>query len=76
MPRLSNVISGVSPKTPIEVINNDKLVESFNCFVTIYNTRHSASIAIVEVTELQPSSSAFIDKTSGILRPHTIDKQK
>lgn len=72
---MNTVISGVGLYTPIDVINNDELVESFNCFVADYNTRHSAGIAIGEVTELQPSSTAFIDKASGILSRHVMDKQ-
>lgn len=72
---MNNVISGVGLYTPVDVISNDELVESFNCFVADYNARHSAAIALGELEELQPSSAAFIDKASGILSRYVIDKQ-
>lgn len=71
---LKNVISGVGLYTPVDVISNDELVESFNCFVADFNARHSAAIAIGETEPLQPSSTAFIDKASGILSRYVIDK--
>ncbi|WP_425489319.1 beta-ketoacyl-ACP synthase III [Nitrincola alkalisediminis] len=75
MPCLNTVISGVGLYTPIDTINNDELVESFNRFVADYNEQNSADIAQGELTELQPSSTAFIDKASGILSRYVIDKQ-
>lgn len=75
VPRLNNVISGVGLYTPIDTINNDELVESFNLFVADYNAQNSAEIAQGELAELQPSSTAFIDKASGILSRYVIDKQ-
>jgi len=75
VPRLNNVISGVGLYTPIDTINNDELVESFNRFVADYNAQNRAEIAQGELAELQPSSTAFIDKASGILSRYVIDKQ-
>lgn len=72
---MNNVISGVGLYTPIDTINNDELVESFNRFVADYNAQNSAGIAQGELAELQPSSTAFIDKASGILSRYVIDKQ-
>ncbi|GAB2589917.1 beta-ketoacyl-ACP synthase III [Nitrincola alkalisediminis] len=72
---MNTVISGVGLYTPIDTINNDELVESFNRFVADYNEQNSADIAQGELTELQPSSTAFIDKASGILSRYVIDKQ-
>lgn len=68
------VISGTGLYTPPATISNDELVDSFNQFVEGYNTEHAAEIESGEREPLQPSSSAFIEKASGIKRRHVIDK--
>ncbi len=68
------VISGTGLYTPPATIDNDELVEAFNQFVEIFNSEHADAIASGEVTALQPSSSAFIEKASGIKRRHVINK--
>src|SRR5690554_723796 len=40
----------------------------------MYNAEHADAIARGETEALQPSSSAFIEKASGIKRRHVIDK--
>ncbi|EMP55535.1 3-oxoacyl-(acyl carrier protein) synthase III [Marinobacter santoriniensis NKSG1] len=69
------VISGTGLYTPPATIDNDELVEAFNQFVDLYNAEHADSIEQGEVTALQHSSSAFIEKASGIKRRHVIDKE-
>lgn len=71
---MNSVISGVGLYTPVDVITNDELVESFNCYVADANARQSAAIAIGESQVLEPSSSAFIEKASGILSRYVVDK--
>ncbi|WP_323753793.1 beta-ketoacyl-ACP synthase III [Marinobacter sp.] len=69
------VISGTGLYTPPATIENDELVEAFNQYVDLYNTEHAEEIARGELTALQPSSSAFIEKASGIKRRHVIDRE-
>lgn len=68
------VISGTGLYTPPATIDNDELVAAFNEFVDIYNAEHADAIERGEVAALQPSSSAFIEKASGIQRRHVINK--
>jgi beta-ketodecanoyl-[acyl-carrier-protein] synthase len=68
------VISGTGLYTPPAIIENDQLVEAFNQYVELYNDEHAEEIARGELTALQPSSSAFIEKASGIKRRHVIDR--
>ena len=68
------VISGTGLYTPPATIDNDELVEAFNTWVERYNNEHQAAIEAGEMEALQPSSSAFIEKASGIKRRHVIDK--
>lgn len=67
-------ITGTGLFTPAASISNDELVASFNAYVERYNTEHAAAIAAGSVTALQPSSSEFIVKASGIRSRHVVDK--
>ncbi|HET8849939.1 MAG TPA: beta-ketoacyl-ACP synthase III [Marinobacter sp.] len=69
------VISGTGLYTPPAVIENDELVEAFNQYVELFNAEHADAIARGELEALQPSSSAFIEKASGIKRRHVIDRE-
>ncbi|MDX1754922.1 MAG: beta-ketoacyl-ACP synthase III [Marinobacter sp.] len=69
------VISGTGLYTPPATISNDELVEAFNAFVELHNTRHADEIARGEMQALEPSSSAFIEKASGIKSRHVIDRE-
>ncbi|AOY87551.1 beta-ketoacyl-ACP synthase III [Marinobacter salinus] len=69
------VISGTGLCTPPETIDNDELVEAFNQYVELHNAEHADEIARGDIAPLQPSSSAFIEKASGIKRRHVIDKK-
>jgi beta-ketodecanoyl-[acyl-carrier-protein] synthase len=61
--------------TPPHAISNDELVESFNRYVELYNNEHAEAIARGEIDALQPSSTAFIEKASGIRARYVIDKE-
>lgn len=67
-------ITGTGLYTPPESVSNDELVAAFNIYVERYNAEHAAAIADGSLTALQPSSSEFIVKASGIQSRHTINK--
>jgi beta-ketodecanoyl-[acyl-carrier-protein] synthase len=56
------------------VITNDELVASFNTYVRGYNDEHAREIAAGERAALQESSSAFIEKASGIKQRYVLDR--
>ncbi|MFN9831832.1 MAG: beta-ketoacyl-ACP synthase III, partial [Phenylobacterium sp.] len=60
--------------TPAEWVTNAELVEAFNAFVEIHNTRHAAKIAAGEVEALAPSSVEFIEKASGITSRYVMNR--
>lgn len=67
-------ISGTGLFTPNESISNDELVHSFNTFVQNYNAQHAEQIEKGEINALQESSSAFIEKASGIKSRYVMNK--
>jgi beta-ketodecanoyl-[acyl-carrier-protein] synthase len=69
------VISGTGLYTPNNSISNDELVETFNTYVNAYNTEHASAIKTGEKVALAESSSAFIEKASGIKSRFVIDKE-
>ncbi|TWI55673.1 beta-ketodecanoyl-[acyl-carrier-protein] synthase [Pseudomonas duriflava] len=69
------VISGTGLYTPPHRISNDELVASFNAYVQHYNREHAEAIARGECEAKQESSSAFIEKASGIKSRYVIDKE-
>ncbi len=68
------VISATGLFTPPETITNEELVESFNAYVRTFNADHAAAIAAGEVEPLLESSTAFIEKASGIRARHVVAK--
>ncbi len=68
------VISATGLYTPPHSISNDELVESFNTFVANFNKEHAAEIEAGTVEALLPSSTAFIEKASGIKSRYVMDK--
>jgi beta-ketodecanoyl-[acyl-carrier-protein] synthase len=60
--------------TPPHAISNEELVASFNEFVSIYNAENAAFIAAGAIEPLQPSSSEFIEKASGIRSRYVVEK--
>lgn len=67
-------ISGTGLFTPAESISNDELVHSFNAYVQGYNNKNAELIASGECEALQESSSAFIEKASGIKSRYVVNK--
>ncbi len=68
------VISGTGLYTPANSISNDELVASFNAYVQQFNADNAAAIERGEVEALAESSSAFIEKASGIKSRYVMDK--
>lgn len=69
------VISGTGLFTPPFSISNDELVTAFNAYVELHNREHAEAIAAGEVTALEPSSSGFIEKASGIKSRYVMEKE-
>lgn len=61
--------------TPPERITNDELVAAFNAFVERFNKENAAKIAAGAMEPLQPSSSEFVEKASGIKARYVVDKE-
>ncbi|MFG0382123.1 beta-ketoacyl-ACP synthase III [Pseudomonas sp. zbq_18] len=68
------VISGTGLYTPANSISNDELVASFNAYVQLFNSENAEAIERGEVEALSESSSAFIEKASGIKSRYVTDK--
>jgi len=68
------VISGTGLYTPEESISNEELVDSFNAYVNIYNTAHADEITAGELPALEPSSTEFVEKASGIKSRYVMNK--
>ncbi len=60
--------------TPPERITNDELVVAFNAFVERFNKENAGKIAAGAIESLQPSSSEFVEKASGIKARYVVDK--
>ncbi|WP_203293093.1 beta-ketoacyl-ACP synthase III [Maricaulis parjimensis] len=71
---MSVVIRSTGLWTPEESVSNDELVACFNAYVEQFNADNADAIARGTVEPLNPSSSAFIEKASGIKSRYTIDK--
>ena len=63
-------IAGTGLWYPNEVITNDEIVSSFNSYVDIFNKENKSQIDKGEIQPLDYSSSAFIEKASGIKTRH------
>ncbi len=68
------VISGTGLYTPPHSISNQELVDSFNAYVAKFNNKHAHDIENGTREELQPSSTEFIEKASGINARYVIEK--
>ncbi len=69
------VISGTGIYAPTDKISNEELVNSFNAYVDDFNRTNKAAIEKGEITALEYSSAAFIEKASGIHNRYVIDKK-
>jgi beta-ketodecanoyl-[acyl-carrier-protein] synthase len=67
-------ISSTGLFTPPETITNEELVEAFNAFAELENTRYATEIADGTRSALTPSSVEFIEKASGIKRRYVMNK--
>lgn len=70
----SVVISGTGVFTPPYSISNDELAGAFNQYVENFNQVNAERIAAGAVEPLQPSSSEFIFKASGIESRYVLNK--
>lgn len=68
------VISGTGLYTPPNSISNEELINSFNQYVQKFNAENAEAIANGEVTALEESSVAFVEKASGIKSRYVMDK--
>ncbi|MEK7265054.1 MAG: beta-ketoacyl-ACP synthase III, partial [Pseudomonadota bacterium] len=60
--------------TPPQSVSNAELVTAFNGYVALYNEENARAIAAGEIEPLQPSSSEFVEKASGIKSRYVVDK--
>lgn len=60
--------------TPPHSISNAELVTAFNEFVALYNAENARAIEAGAIEPLQPSSSEFVEKASGIKSRYVMDK--
>ena len=68
------VISGTGLFTPSNSISNEELVTAFNAYAELFNAENAAAIAAGNVTAIEPSSAAFIEKASGIKSRYVMEK--
>ena len=68
------VIAATGLFTPAERVTNAELVEAFNAYVELFNTRHAGEIASGSVQPLAPSSVEFIEKASGIKSRYVMNR--
>lgn len=69
------VVSATGLYTPPKSISNDELVSSYNQYVENFNIENAKAIAVGEKVELTGSSSAFIEKASGIKSRFVLEKE-
>jgi beta-ketodecanoyl-[acyl-carrier-protein] synthase len=69
------VISGTGLYTPPYSISNAELIACFNAYVAKFNAENADAIARGEVTALEESSEAFIEKASGIKARFVVEKE-
>lgn len=69
------IITGSGMHTPETVLTNEELVSSFNQYVDRYNQVNQSHIERGLKAPLKHSSCDFIQKASGILARHVIDKE-
>jgi len=67
-------ISGTGVWTPPHKVSNEELVESFNSYVELYNSENAKEIEAGSLEALEPSSTEFIVKASGIQNRYVIEK--
>jgi len=68
------VIRSVGWTAPEASISNAELVDVFNAYADRFNDENAAAIGAGELAEIPHSSESFIEKASGILNRHVLDK--
>ncbi|WP_242913816.1 beta-ketoacyl-ACP synthase III [Brevundimonas pishanensis] len=69
------VIAATGLYTPEQSISNDELVAAYNTWVDQWNAANAAAIDAGEIEPKSHSSSAFIEKASGIKSRFVMDKE-
>ena len=69
------VISGSGIWTPLNIITNEELVESYNAYAEKFNSDNAFGIAEGKIKEKPLSSARFIEKTSGIKARYVYSKK-
>ncbi|GAB2716743.1 beta-ketoacyl-ACP synthase III [Halomonas garicola] len=69
------VITGTGLYTPEHAVDNEALVSAFNAWAKAENDRHAEAIAAGKREPLAYSSSAFIEKASGIKSRYVLDAE-
>lgn len=69
------VISGSGLWHPPEFITNEELVDAYNRYATRFNETNAGKITAGEIEEKPLSSSAFIEKASGIKQRYTYRRE-
>lgn len=70
----SAVIAATGLFVPPHALSNAELVDAFNTYVARFNGANAEAIATGAVAALEPSSTAFIEKASGIKSRYVVDK--
>ncbi len=68
------VISGTGLYRPPHVITNAELVQAFNAYADLQNSKNSVRIDAGELPAMVHSSVEFIEKASGIKQRYVLDK--
>ena len=68
-------ISSTGLWTPPNSITNEELVRSYNAYVEQFNSENAEAINLGEIEALSPSSTAFIEKASGIKARYVLSKE-
>ncbi|KEQ18954.1 beta-ketoacyl-ACP synthase III [Endozoicomonas numazuensis] len=69
------IITGTGLYTPASAISNDELVTSYNTWAQKENDKHQQAITEGEKEALPLSSSAFIEKASGIKSRYVMNRE-
>ena len=72
---MTTCITGTGLYIPPYTISNEELVASFNQYAEKYNTQHTDQIAAGTITAIELSSTAFIEKVSGIKSRYVMEKE-
>lgn len=72
---MTTCITGSGLYIPPYTISNEELVASFNKYAEKYNTQYANEIEAGTITAIEPSSTAFIEKVSGIKSRYVMEKE-